>query len=615
MDEVPVANTNPVSFKVTQKEPDKNKSNKESQLIKSLKNLVYMTPPGVVVLLLVFYLGSNFGKFTTLPYTSFTTFAFFISIAVLLFFLQLLLRSMVFSTLAGICLVSGIFYAWFGDFHRPIIENLQSIGMIVQSAWTRRDIPFPLLMSGIMTFTIAGVAIIQFFVSLFVKSFFETFFGRDWGDGKWMGFVGAIALLIGVHLGFYIYSSNASNVKNKLHWKIYSRYRPIEKYLTPTPGSMMIGREKIYTSHNGRIRSISLEDGKILEEKTFKASVIRPEIEFTTSPVFFGENDMVCYNKELNLVKWSKNYPNSFPKMEIDGDQKNAFIPLTSFPVDSGKKLLVYYDYGYIGMYNLDDGELLWLKSIDRKAPAKRRFSENFPDSNYFFESNKIIVFSCDNAIVKAVNKTDGEVLWQYSHVNPKHRGKPQKGFISGQQDRVLVSFKTGEMMTLALENGRVIYQAKNDSFSFLTVPMFKGLEASFLTQEGFYYVVEVDGGKILYSCNLLPKMLDFLPVAYDLEKGIIAHKDEVLRITKKKFETILKVSNRVFVTHPVFDDKIMYIGTQDGWIYCVHIGSRHEKWRIHVDGELDSNSLAISGGKLIVRTRSDSIFAINRWF
>jgi hypothetical protein len=159
------------------------------------------------------------------------------------------------------------------------------------------------------------------------------------------------------------------------------------------------------------------------------------------------------------------------------------------------------------------------------------------------------------------------------------------------------------------------MYQARNEAFSFVSAPSFKGIEASFLTKEGFFYIVEVDGGRILYSCNLLPRKLDFLPIVHDLKRGIIAHKNEVLRVDKQKAKPVIKVKNKVFVTRPVFDDKIMYMGTQDGWIYCVHSGSQHEKWRIHINGELDENSLAILGGKLIVQTRSGSIMAIDRRF
>jgi hypothetical protein len=58
-----------------------------------------------------------------------------------------------------------------------------------------------------------------------------------------------------------------------------------------------------------------------------------------------------------------------------------------------------------------------------------------------------------------------------------------------------------------------------------------------------------------------------------------------------------------------------MYIGTQDGWVYCIHHGSFDEKFHIHVNGELDQNSLQISGKRLLVKTKSGSIISLNRMF
>ncbi|MEW6713419.1 MAG: hypothetical protein AB1403_26595, partial [Candidatus Riflebacteria bacterium] len=231
MDEVPVVNANPVNIiiKKTEKETGRQKT---SQIVVSLKNLVYMLPLAVVVLIQMFLLGKSFGTFSTLPYTSFSTFVFVAAIAVFLFFLQLLQRSIIYSTIGGLIFLSGIFYAWFGDFHTTILANLGNVDTIIKASWTRKDIPFPLLMAGVMTFGMLGIGFVQFFVSLFVKSFFETFFGKDWGDGNWMGFVGAIALLIGIQTGFFFYANLASNTENRLQWEYLQKYRPVEKYLT-----------------------------------------------------------------------------------------------------------------------------------------------------------------------------------------------------------------------------------------------------------------------------------------------------------------------------------------------------------------------------------------------
>lgn len=616
MDEVPVVNANPVNT-IVKKTEKASGGKKESQIVISLKNLVYMFPLAFIVLMQIFYLGRSFGTFSTLPYSSFSTFVFVASLAVLLFFMQLLQRSIVYSTLAGIFLVSGIFYAWFGDFHNIIFSNLQNIGMIVKSAWTRKDIPFPLLMAGIMTFSMAGVAFIQFFVSLFVKSFFETIFGKEWGDGRWMAFAGTIALLAGLQLGFYFYSSSAGNPENRKQWELLQKYRPVEKFLTTTPGAVMTGKNRIFTSHNGKIRALELESGKIEREKNFITPVIRKGIVAAETPVFFSNKEIICYNNEMNLELWRTGYPASFTELIGFKEKENEidYVPQTAFYLNDNKHLLVYYNYGFIGLYGMADGKNLWLKSVDRQVAARNFFSEDFPGPEFFHETGDRIIFSCQNGLVKALNKADGTEVWSYSHENPKLNGKPQKAFLSPAKDKLLLSFKSGEMITLALENGQVVYRGKSDAFSFKFPPAFDGLNAQFLTDEGFFYDVEVDGGKVSFSNNLIPMRLDFLPFVADLSRGIVAHKGIVYKIEGQKIKRVIELDNKVFVTTPVFDEKMMYIGTQDGWIFCIHSGSQHEKFRIHINGELEQDSLAISGSRLLVKTRSGSLISVDRRF
>jgi len=75
MDEVPVANANPVNT-IVKKNEKANGTKKTSPIAVSLKNLVYMFPLAFVVLLQMFFLGKSFGTFSTLPYASFSSFVF-----------------------------------------------------------------------------------------------------------------------------------------------------------------------------------------------------------------------------------------------------------------------------------------------------------------------------------------------------------------------------------------------------------------------------------------------------------------------------------------------------------------------------------------------------------
>ena len=116
---------------------------------------------------------------------------------------------------------------------------------------------------------------------------------------------------------------------------------------------------------------------------------------------------------------------------------------------------------------------------------------------------------------------------------------------------------------------------------------------------------------------NVLPRRLNLVPVVQDLSHGIVAHRDEIMKLDDdaRDVSVIFRAENKIFVTRPVFEEKIMCIGTQDGWIYCIHYGSKHEKWRLHVNGELQEDSLHLLDEDLLVTTRAGSVYRFKRNF
>ena len=618
MDDVPIVTANPVNL-IIRKQEEAPKPTRKDRIKESLKNFFMMLPLALVVMLQFFFLGKSFGSFSTFPLTTYSTYILLGSMLLVLMFSQMLMRSIIYSTLAGTALVMGIFAAWFGDFYTPMAENMRSISLIVKSAWTRRDIPFNLLVTGSMTAIIAGIAFAQFFVSLFVKSFFEILFGKEWGDGRVIGYAGAIALLAGIHLGFYSYASMSSITSEKIIWEKTSIYSPVEKFITRTPGNFILGAEHLWIEQENEIAALDLKTGKVVNSQKFKPAVVHKGFQTSTLPVFCDKDALYGFTRDMGANLWKTTYPASFPNLEISEENKETFNsnPLTTRFVEGGRKLLAIFDYGYAGMYNVDDGNLLWLKQIDLQLHTNRIFPEMFLEDGLLIEAGDRIVISCHNGLVRCLNRDNGEQLWQYQHGTPKISGRSQKGYLSYDENRVAIAFKSGEVVTLALTDGRKIYQAAKQAFNTGGPVYFKGLHASMLTEEGIFHKLELDGGNILYSANVLPRRLDLVPVVYDLSHGIVAHRDEIMKLDDetRDVSVIFRSQNRVFATRPVIDDKIMYIGTQDGWIYCIHYGSKHEKWRIHVNGELQEDSLQMLEDSLLVKTRSGSIYRFKRDF
>ncbi|MBU1107887.1 MAG: PQQ-binding-like beta-propeller repeat protein [Candidatus Riflebacteria bacterium] len=618
MDEVPIVSANPVNL-IIRKQEVAPKPTRKDRIKESLKNFFMMLPLALVVMLQFFFLGKSFGNFSTFPLTTYSTYILLGSIILVMMTAQLLMRSIIYSTLTGAALTMGLFSAWFGDFYTPMTENMRSITLIVKSAWSHKDIPFNLLVTGSMTAIIAGITFVQFFVSLLVKSFFELLFGKEWGDGRVIGYAGAIALLIGIQFGFYSYASISSDTSEKLIWEKTSVYSPVEKFVTRTPGNFTLGAEHLWIEKEDEIAALDIKTGKSINRQNFKPGVIHKGFQTSTMPVFCAKDGFYGFTSNMSANIWKTSYPASFPNLEISEESKELFnnSPLTTRFIESGRKLLAFFDYGYAGMYKTEDGSLIWLKQIDLQIRTNRLFPEAFLDNGLFLEAGDKIIISCHNALVRCLNRDTGEQLWQYQHGTPKISGRSQKAYLSLSEDRLVAAFKSGEIATLALADGRKIYQAANQAFNTCGPAYFKDLHASILTEEGIFHKLELDGGKILYSANVLPRRLDLVPVVYDLSHGIVAHRDEIMKLDdeNKNVSVIFSSKNRVFATRPVFDDKIMYIGTQDGWIYCIHYGSKHEKWCIHVNGELEEDSLCIVEDSLLVKTRSGSIYRFKRDF
>ncbi len=634
MDEVPIPNNNPVFIKtkVTQTKPKK-----KSRLLETLKNFIFMFPLAMVICYQLYSLGYRFGEFITFPPTSVTSYIFIGCLLLMLLVIQILMRSIIYAVLVGIFFLAGIFSAWFGPIYDPIVNNLSSITEIIKSAWTRKDIPFQLLVTGSMSCLFAAIIFSQFILSLLVKSFFELIFGKNWGDGKWMGYVGAIALIFGIHISFNSYHKYSNDNKEKLIWKYYQTYTPLEKFVTRTPGSVSYNENYIWVNNGNKVLALNIENGKVEGEKIINSEVICKGISKSHYPIVATKERFIILSPTLETSLFEIVYPykydpsdenenqasdtaklNSEVKSEIsenNTEDKELLIPLTYKMIDE-ETLLAFFEYGKMGLYNITNGTEMWCNKIESSNKINRIFPDKYLDEISYLVNNKKLIVSCKNGFVKSIDIKTGKTDWTYEHSVARIGGKPQLGYLSKNDDRSLVvSFKTGEIVTLGYKDGHVIHKAINEKFAANNASWCNERKAHFITDEGLYYEIQLDGGNIENRINALPNKAEFYPMIQDNENGIYAHRENIYHVSPEDgfAKLIFTSKNRTFVTKPVFVGKTMYIGTQDGWIYCIHYGSSNVKWVCHTDGELMEDSFAISDKKLIVKTKSDSIYVFDK--
>ena len=637
MDEVPIPNNNPVIFKPKKEEP-KTKPKKYSRLLDTFINFIFMFPLACIISYQLYLLGYRFGEFITFPPTSVITYIFIGSILLMLLTIQIMMRSIIYSIMDGIFFLTGIFNAWFGPIYDPIVNNFSGIVEIVNSAMTRKDVPFQLLVTGGMSGIYLAVIFIQFLTSLFVKSFFEMVFGKKWGDGRWMGYVGAIALIFGIYISFNSYHKYANDNKEKLIGKYFQQYIPMEKFITRTPGNVTYNEKYVWVNNGENLVAVSLDDGKVVETVKIKSIAICKDIQKADYPVVASERKFVAYSADLSGEIWETVYPlkkdliekNSVAsstekveekveeKAEENSNEDVVIKPLTLKFIGNGKYMLSIYEGGYFGLIDVNTGDELWCEKLDQPTKISKIQPNQFLDDiSYLINKNKLIL-ACQNGIVKSVDLKTGKTDWTYNHTVAKVGGKAQKGILSANGDNnFIASFKTGEIVTLSYKDGHIIHKAVNEIFVANNPVWCNERKCNFITDEGLYYEIELEGGKIVNRINALPNKAEFYPILQNNQHCIYAHRDNLYHVTpdRTNAKLIFNSKNRTFITKPVFADKVMYIGTQDGYVYCIHYGSESVKWVGHVDGELMEDSLAINNDKLIVKTKSDSVFIYKKDF
>lgn len=612
MDDVPIANNNPIKTTLSKMKRLNNAAPKKQTFQESIKNWFYMLPLACIAFIQIYKLGQTFSAQTTFPITSFSSYIYVVLAFAVLFIVQILMRSITFSIICGFVFVCGLFNGWFGDFFPTIASNYKDIVYIIKAAWAKRDVPYELLTAGTMGAILISIPIAQFFLSLIIKSFFEIWFGKEWGNGRLYGYAGAIIVLMLIQLTFSGYRYFSTETSSRLVWKHELKYTPVEKFITRTPSEYIADDDVISFTDSKHAYCLNIDNGDIITERTFSANVYHKGFKTSSYPVLFGDDGIYQFDSRLSSTN-KIDYPKEIPDLELDASKNQVFnhIPLTSYSVSNGKELLVIYDYGCIGLYNAVKGKTIWLAKIDTAHKTNRTFPDKFLENSYFVETEKQLIFSCNNGIIKCLSKKNGKELWKYEHTTMKFNGAPLRGFISLSNSYIIVAFKTGDIITLDSETGKKIYRASHPDFEPLSPVYADKLTASFLSKNGMFYTVALDGGQIMSSTNMMEVKNEYAPILHDNKMHVMLNGGRIVKTNNdgKTAEMIFNEPKRIFVTQPKFDEKIMYAGTADGRVYCIHIGSKNVKWVVKVDGELTEDSLYVLPTRLLVKTKAGSLY------
>jgi len=610
MEEVAIVNPNPVKTVVNPapKPPVKHKP------AGTFVNFFLMMPLAIIVLLQGFFFGKLVGGYTSLPVFTIQSYVFLGGLGVVMLLMHFMMRSIIYTSLFGFMMVSGVFYAWFGDFWTPFMNNWREILGIMKTAWSKKDIPFPILMSGGITLILAAMTCLNFFLSLFVKYFFEVLFGSEWADGRKFGYGAAILLMLGLHVGFGAFAGEAGS---RVLWSSTDLYAPLEEYLARIPSASLYGSEHVWTYDTSVAKAIKGSGGSLIRSKPEQGYIPAPAWIKADQPFVPTRQGLVCFDKDLLTTSWTCNWPGKLPGLELPPEEANpdAGIPMLIRPDVAPGLVLVMFDYGYWGAISLKTGQFLWIKSIDATQRINRYFTEDFLRSPYVAFANNTLVFACQNARITALKADTGEQLWEYQHKDTKYSGKGQRALLGVSGDRLYAGFISGAVLTFDLAKGTKIYEARGADWHPVSAPVVMKDECAFLSENGEYVRVQLDGGRVTTRRMVMENRLPLMPAAVDLASGYIGYRDVLWKVDAEtgRFEKAREFSKHLFAAGPVFDEKMLYVGTQDGWVFGLNRESFDEKWRVHVGGELTEESIVLAEFGILVRTKSGSIFCLKK--
>lgn len=631
MDEVPIVSNNTIkpmaSSGAAAGAGSKSKLQKKQKKVVSFKenliNWLYMLPIFLIAALQLYFLGKSFGAQSTLPPTSFSSFIYLGLMLFILFLLQLQMRSMLFAMATSTALLVGLYTAWFGDFIPLTLNNLTNMGEILQLAWSKKNLPFELVVTSGITFSIVILAAIQFFVALIIKSFFEVIFGKEWGSGRLYGYIGACVVLLVAQLTLVGYRSFASETSTRLKWKVELAHRPMEKFLVRTPSEHLVGKDRLVFTSQKHLYDVDLETGKTNQIPGIEPFIVHKGFKETQDFLIFGTDGIFSYSPIERAYEQKLSYPADQRNLaqedkESEEAEKSAItIPLTSYKIARGRLTLVSYDYGHFAMYDNKAGRQLWFRQLDLGIEANRNFPDTYLEEGYFLDGGRRLVLSCNNGVIKCIETLTGRDIWTYNHSTQKINGNSVKAYLSSHEDRLVAAFRTGEIRTFDITDGRQLYSASNPQFVTNGPVKASTYEAEFFDKNGIYYKIKLDGGVIVETFNALESKNELAPVITSLEGPVVINGGKIYWLDRQNFSfrLLFEVSNRTLITEPVFEDKIMYVGTQEGWIYCMHSESGHVKWVVKADGELQSDSLLLLKDSLLAKTKSGSVYCFDKGF
>ena len=244
--------------------------------------------------------------------------------------------------------------------------------------------------------------------------------------------------------------------------------------------------------------------------------------------IFFSDDNGTIFSTDLNgKINWKKNiYKKIYKKIF-----KNLTLSIHK------NKIYVADNIGFVYSIDLDNGKLVWIKNHGIPLKSKIKIFDN-----------KIFLINQDNRIL-SFNTSDGSAIWNIRSIPSFIKSQSFLSLALSNQGYLIASTSSGDLMKVdskdgyilwslntlgsmlthatdffkssdvVIDNENIIFSTQSSMFSYnlengymnwqrdvssVATPIIDGKNIFFVTENGYFVIMDADTGKIVSSNNIL---------------------------------------------------------------------------------------------------------------
>lgn len=386
---------------------------------------------------------------------------------------------------------------------------------------------------------------------------------------------------------------------------LYTEEKVLVKKISLSKPQKNLSWEMSGLNHQNFLGNIYLPniDNKFLKKKIGKNKFSMSNI--TTAPliyknnIFLSDDNGTIFNiNQSGKINWKKNiYKNIYKKI-----YKNLTFAIYK------NNIYVADNIGFIYAIGLNSGKLVWIKNHGIPLRSKIKIFDN-----------KIFLINQDNRLLSFSTK-DGSVIWNIRSISSFIKSQNFLSLALSKQGDIIALNSSGDLLKvnsingdmdwalntlgstlahatdffkssdLVIFNNNIIFSTQSSIFSYnlsngytnwkrdvssIATPIMDGKNIFFVTENGYFVIIDIDKGEIVSSTNILI----ILKKKRQLTKitGFIMGSGKIYSVTLNgylivssastgKVESFKKIANAI-TSSPIINNGKLFIYTEDSRI------------------------------------------------